>query len=230
MKRDKQDVAILILGVLVAVLLIALIVINVFDLKIGQTEALKPSETVPPGEDMQQGFQFSDTPEIILGSGDTQGRDEMSDVSTSDGSVAMSLVTGSFAQRGGPAFSLYVDTETFQMTELDGHCYFSLSGDAGASFYLEVAYHDSADAQALADTLLNDYGIIAEAQNNGTVSLGNYEAINVQGSALETRLDAYLIQTANGCITLVLCTPGNANATYTANLHASMETLALTEN
>lgn len=229
MKRDKQDVAILVLGILVAVLLVALIVINAFDLKLEKMEA-PPMETVPPSNERQNGFQFSETPEIILGSGDTQGRDETSDVSTDSGSVSMSLVTGSFAQRGGPGFSLYLDKETFQLTENDGYCYFSLSGDAGASLYLEVAYHDGADAQTLAGTLLNEYGIVADPMSNGVVQLGDYEAVNVQSSALETRLDAYVIQTAQGCITLVLCTPGDTMKTYADSLRASMATLALTES
>lgn len=230
MKRGKQDVAILVLGILVAVLLAVLIVINVFDLKLDQTETPPPLETIPVSDDTQEGFQFSDTPEIILGSGDTQGRDDTSDVSTDGGSIAMTLVAGSFAQRGGPDFSLYLDKETFQMTENDGYCYFSLNGDAGASLYLEVAYHDGADAKTLAGTLLNDYGIVVEPQNNGDVQLGDYAAINVQGSALETRLDAYVIKTAQGCITLVLCTPGDAMAAYADSLRASMATLVLTEN
>lgn len=230
MKRDKQDVAILVLGILVAVLVIALIVINALDLKLGKTEAPPPAETALPTDNAQQGFQFSDTPEIILGSGDTQGRDDKSDIATDGGSVSMSLVTGSFAQRGGPDFSLYLDKETFQMTEIDGYCYFSLTGDEGASLYLELAYHAGADAQTLAGTLLNDYGLVAEPQNNGTVQLGGYEAINVQGSTLETRLDAYLIQTAQGCVTLVLSTPGDRLSNFSHSLRASMQTLALTEN
>lgn len=230
MKRDKQDVAILVLGILVAVLLVALIVINVFDWKPEKLETPLPSETVPPTDETQEGFQFSDAPEIILGSGDAQGREDTSDVSTDSGSVAMALVTGSFAQRGGPDFSLYLDKETFQMTENDGYCYFSLDGDAGASLYLEVAYHDGAGAQTLAETLLNDYGIVANPQNNGAVQIGDYEAVNVQGSALETRLDAYVIETAHGCITLVLCTPGDTMAVYADSLRASMATLALTGN
>lgn len=229
MKRDRQDVAIVVLGSLVAVLLVALIVIHVFDLKLVRPEA-PPAETVPSSGDTQEGFQFSDAPEIILGSGDAQGRADASDVSTDSGSVSMSLVTGSFAQRGGPDFSLYLDKETFQMTENDGYCYFSLSGGAGASLYLEIAYHDGADAQTLAGELLKSYGIVAEPQNNGAVQLGGYAAVNVQGSALETRLDAYVIETAHGCITLVLCTPGGAGGASADSLRASMETLALTEN
>lgn len=230
MKRDKQDIAILVLSILVAVLLVALILVNMFDLKLGNTETPSDPPTEPPNNQTQDDSQFSDTPEIILGSGDAQGREEQADVTTNGSSVAMTLVTGSFAQRGGPDFSLYLDKATFQLTENDGYCYFSLNGDAGASLYLEVAYHDGADAEALAGTLLNDYGIVAEPQNNGTVQLSDYEAMNVQGKALETRLDAYVIQTAHGCITLVLCTPGDTGTAYADSLRASMATLALQEN
>lgn len=229
MKRDKQDAAILALSILVAVLFIALIVINVFDLKLRQAET-QPPEAGTASDGTQDGFQFSDTPEIILGSGDAQERDDALNVATDSGSVAMTLVTGSFAQRGGPDFSLYLDKETFQMTESGGHCYFSLRDSSGASLYLELAYHDGADAQTLAGALLSDYGIVADPQIQETAQLGDYEAANVQGRALETQLDAYVLQTAHGCITLVLCTPGNVTVAGADSLRASMETLVLTDN
>ena len=71
MKRDKQDVAILILSILVAALLITFLVVKVFDLKIGKTD-VGTQQSVSPSDDAQQEFPFSDTPEIILGSGDAQ--------------------------------------------------------------------------------------------------------------------------------------------------------------
>lgn len=116
------------------------------------------------------------------------------------------------------------------MTEIDGHCYFSPYDDPAASLYLELAYHDGADAQTLSGTLLNDYGIAAEPQNNGVISLSDYEAIHVQAGGMETALDAYLIQTGHGCITLVLCTPGSGGSSGADSLSASMKTLSLQEN
>lgn len=231
MKRDKQDIAILVLTVLVVVLAIALVVVNVTGIKIGRAELPATETPAAPSDAVQKGdFPFSDTPEIILGSGETQDRADLSDVSVSGGSVSMALVTGSFAQRGGPDFSLYLDKDTFEMTEIDGHCYFCLHGDFSANVYLELAYIDGADAQPLAATLLDDYGILTDPQNNGTVQFGDYEAVNVQGSTVDTKLDAYIIQTSRGCITLVLCTPDGTMQSYYNSLYASMTTLALTQN
>lgn len=228
MKRSKQDIAVIVLAILVVALAVALVVVNVLDIKIGQPQTPAAETPAAPSDDAQQNFPFSDTPEIILGNGETQERDDTADISVDGGSISMSLVTGSFAQRGGPDFSLYLDQDTFEMTEIDGHCYFCLQGDFSASTYLELAYIDSADAQALASALLNDYGLLIDQQNNGTVQFGNYEAINVQGSTVDTKLDAYVIQTGTGCITLVLCTPGNTAQSHYNSLYASMTTLVLT--
>lgn len=228
MKRDAQDVAIRALSVLVALLLAALVVIRVFDIKIGGGAGDIVSV---PGAAPSQTAVGTDAPEIILGSGADQGRAAAQDVDTAaDETVAMSLVTGSFVRRGGPDFSLYLDTESFQQTEMDGRCYFALPGDAGATLYLELSWFSGAEAERLAETLLSDYGLVAAAQQNGAVALGDYEALNLTGSALETRLDAYVLQREGGCLALVLCTPASPSPAAEASLRASMETLQLTEN
>ena len=53
MKRDKQDVAILILSILVAALLVTFLVVKVFDLKIGKTD-VGTQQSVSPSDDAQQ--------------------------------------------------------------------------------------------------------------------------------------------------------------------------------
>ena len=112
----------------------------------------------------------------------------------------MRLVTGSFAQRGGPDFSLYLDKGVFLSTELDGKCCFARADDASMDAYLEIGYHMGADAQTLAGTLLNDYGTIASMETLGEVKLGGLTAYGAKGVTVQRELEAYLIPTANGCM------------------------------
>lgn len=228
-KRSGQDVAVLLLSALVVLLAIAVAVVNIFGIRIHPAPQA-PEEVQTTPQVSPQGFQFSDTPEMILGSGESGGRGEKADIPVGSGSVSMNLVTGSFSQRGGPDFTLYIDKSTFELTEMDGRCYFCLSGDFSADLYLELTYLDGAQAETLAQTLLDDYGNVTEPENRGTVQLGDYEAVNVRGGGLETTLDAYIIQTERGCVTLVRCSPGGTMQSYTDQLAASMATLSLVEN
>ena len=70
--------------------------------------------------------------------------------------------------------------------------------------YLEIGYHMGADAQTLAGTLLNDYGTIASMETLGEVKLGGLTAYGAKGVTVQRELEAYLIPTANGCISVVL--------------------------
>ena len=140
----------------------------------------------------------------------------------------MQLVTGSFAQRGGPDFSLYLDKDVFLSTELDGKCCFARADDASMDAYLEIGYHMGADAQTLAGTLLNDYGTIASMETLGEVKLGGLTAYGVKGVTVQRELEAYLIPTANGCISVVLCHAGTAPASWYDSLLASAQTLQIT--
>lgn len=76
--------------------------------------------------------------------------------------------------------------------------------------YLEIGYHMGADAQTLAGTLLNDYGTIASMETLGEVKLGSLTAYGAKGVTVQRELEAYLIPTANGCISVVLCHAGTA--------------------
>ena len=140
----------------------------------------------------------------------------------------MQLVTGSFAQRGGPDFSLYLDKGVFLSTELDGKCCFARADDASMDAYLEIGYHMGADAQTLAGTLLNDYGAIASMETLGEVKLGGLTAYGAKGVTVQRELEAYLIPTANGCISVVLCHAGTAPASWYDSLLASAQTLQIT--
>ena len=140
----------------------------------------------------------------------------------------MQLVTGSFAHRGGPDFSLYLDTSVFLSTEMDGKCCFARADDASMDAYLEIGYHPSADAQTLAGTILNDYGTIATTEALGQVQLGGLNAYGVSGATVQKQLEAYLIPTADGCVSVVLCRAGTAPAGWYESLLASAQTLQIT--
>ncbi len=140
----------------------------------------------------------------------------------------MQLVTGSFAQRGGPDFSLYLDTSVFLSTEMDGKCCFARADDASMDAYLEIGYHPGAHAQTLAGTILNDYGTIATTETLGQVQLGGLNAYGVSGATVQKQLVAYLIPTADGCISVVLSRAGTAPAGWYESLLASAQTLQIT--
>ena len=145
------------------------------------------------------------------------------------GDKTMQLVTGSFAQRGGPDFSLYLDTSVFLSTEMDGKCCFARADDASMDAYLEIGYHPGADAQTLAGTILNDYGTIATTESLGQVKLGDLNAYGVNGATVQRQLEAYLIPTAYGCISVVLCRAGTAPAGWYESLLASAQTLQIAD-
>lgn len=115
-KRTGVERAVIVMAVVVVLLAIALIVVNVADIRIRRPAAgpEAPAETTLPQ------FPFGDEPELILGSGETPARDAEQAVPVDGEDKTMQLVTGSFAQRGGPDFSLYLDKGVFLSTELDG--------------------------------------------------------------------------------------------------------------
>jgi len=220
-KRTGVEQAVIVMAVVVVLLAIALIVVNVAGIRIHKQTAEPPAAT-----DLPQ-FPYSDEPELILGSGQAPARETEQTVSVDGTDTAMRLVTGSFAQRGGPDFSLYLDTSAFLSTEMDGKCCFARADDASMDAYLEIGYHPGADAQTLAATLLNDYGTIAETETLGAVKLGDLNAYGVTGATVQKQLEAYLIPTADGCISVVLCRAGTAPAGWYESLLASAQTLQI---
>lgn len=176
-KRTGVERAVIVMAVVVVLLAIALIVVNVADIRIRRPAAgpEAPVETTLPQ------FPFGDEPELILGSGEAPARDAEQAVPVDGEDKTMQLVTGSFAQRGGPDFSLYLDKGVFLSTELDGKCCFARADDASMDAYLEIGYHMGADAQTLAGTLLNDYGTIASMETLGEVKLGGLDRLRCQG-------------------------------------------------
>lgn len=221
-KRTGVERAVIVMAVVVVLLAIALIVVNAAGIRIH-----KPAPETPVATNLPQ-FPFSDEPELILGSGQAPSRDAQQAVSVGGVDKTMQLVNGSFAQRGGPDFSLYLDTSVFLSTEMDGKCCFARADDTSMDAYLEIGYHPGADAKTLAGTILNDYGTIANTETLGQVKLGDLNAYDVNGATVQKQLEAYLIQTADGCVSVVLCRAGTAPAGWYDSLLASAQTLQIT--
>lgn len=81
-----------------------------------------------------------------------------------------------------------------------------------------MAITRGADAQTLAGTILNDYGTIATTETLGQVKLGGLNAYGVNGATVQKQLEAYLIPTADGCVSVVLCRAGTAPAGWYESL------------
>ena len=212
-KRTGVERAVIVMAVVVVLLAIALIVVNAAGIRIHKSAPEAPAATNLPQ------FPFSDEPELILGSGQAPSRDARQAVSVGGEDKTMQLVTGSFAQRGGPDFSLYLDTSVFLSTEMDGKCCFARADDASMDAYLEIGYHPGAD----------DYGTIATTESLGQVKLGDLNAYGVNGATVQRQLEAYLIPTAYGCISVVLCRAGTAPAGWYESLLASAQTLQIAD-
>lgn len=139
--------------------------------------------------------------------------------------VSMTLVSGSFRHMGGPEFSLYVDKTRYQVTDVDGYCYITL--EAGDSIYGEIGFRPDTDAETLSAAFLREYGNMQQTQDGGDVTLGDYTARHLTGETMTSVFDAYLIDVDGGCVTLVICTPGEAVEGHGIRLLASFETLKL---
>ena len=230
MKRDGQDRAIRFLLILNLVLLIVFLVLKIADVRVRPASAPDEAPEAVVSDAPVPRFTLGDTPEQILGAGSVPNRPQETTLPTEGDQQTASLISGSFAQRGGPDFSLYLDSRTFQLIENEGRCYFCPHDELGAKLYLELAFLPETDAQTVAASLLQDYGVMEETEEIGAAEFGGREAVRVQGQSVETQLDAYVIPIDGGCVTAVLCTPGGAEGPRTASLRASLETLELYEN
>lgn len=178
------------------------------------TDARAPEDAVlAPGEAEQ-----------IIGSGDAAGRSAQTTLTAGDESVDADLVVGSFRQRGGPDFSLYVPGSDFRLTENEGRCYVSAAGNAGAKLYVELTFMPNTDAASVAPSLLKSYGAVTMSAGEKTQAFGEHSAVYITGSSAETDLEAYVVSVNGGCLTVVTCVPG-AGSSEASLLRASVETL-----
>ena len=151
-------------------------------------------------------------PVKIVGNADSSGRPAQMTLTFGDEQVDADLAMGSFRQRGGPDFSLYIDSTRYKLSENEGRCYVAASGNAGAKCYLELAFLPNSDAASVASTLLSSYGAVTVNPAEKTEAFGGYSAIRVTGSSAETDLEACVVSVNGGSLTVVLCVPGMQSA------------------
>jgi hypothetical protein len=230
-QRSGRQRAIVALTIFDLILLIAFFVLHIADIRLTDRDSARPIDqaAIPVVTDARAPEDASlpagEAEQIIRG---TEGSDRpVQGTLTVDGEqVEAGLVVGSFQQRGGPSFSLYMDSERFRLTENEGRCYVAANGNGGVKQYLELAFLPNTDAASVANTLLSSYGAVSSEAAEHTEVFGGFPAFYIKGSSVETDLEAYVVSVNGGCVTVVLCTPGISDASASA-LRASLDTLLL---
>lgn len=227
-KRSGFERAIWVLVILDVILLAAFLVLHVTDTRLqdldGDIHPAAPIVTdarAPEDASLQPGEA-----EKIICTADTSGRSAQTILTVGDAQITADLVSGSFQQRGGPNFSLYIDSAAFRLLENEGRCYVASSGNAGSKLYLELSFLPNTDAATVASKLLDSYGAVTSATPEKTEAFGGYSGVRVTGSSPETDLEAYVVSVNTGCLTAVLCCPG-ADLQGADSLRASLDTLIL---
>ena len=189
-------------------LLTILLVVNIFHIRIDTPENAVPVlqtqqpaviEAVTP-----EPFALGDEPEQILIDNSDVDRPAETSLPIGDEEQLATLVAGSFALRGGPDFSLYLDRSRFQLIENEGRCYFCPQNDGG-DLYLEIAYFNGVKSERLAPSVFQDYGIIIQASDVGDAELNGHAAKHVTAKTMENNYEAYVLDSESGCVTLVFC-------------------------
>ena len=231
-KRTGLQRTILYFAVFDILLLIAFLVLHITDTRLadGESAYTDPHGIVPIVTEVQapedSALQKGEAEQIIRSGSDAVGRPAQMQLSADGVQFDANLVVGSFGQRGGPDFSLYVDTASFRLTENEGRCYVSDAGSTGSKLYLELAFLPNTDAATVAVSLLNSYGAVTVNPAEKTEAFGGHAALRVTGSSPETDLEAYLIPINNGCLTVVKCVPG-LSAEHADRLLASFDSLLI---
>lgn len=152
-------------------------------------------------------------------------------ISTVDGEeVTLTLVSGSFQRTGGPDFSLYVDKNQYQVNDVDGCCY--ITTDEGST-YAEIGFRPETDAETLSAGFLGEYGNMQDSSDLGEQTLGSNSVRKLAGRTMDSAFEAFLLDTEEGCVTMVVCSPlGDASpmsaaATDAVRLVDALRTLTL---
>ena len=209
-------------------LLTGLLIINLFHIRLDAPVSVIP--TLPPqqpvAEFTPEPFTLGDDPEqLLIDSSDVDRPAETSLPLDSEDRQA-TLVAGSFAQRGGPDFSLYLDQDTFQLIENEGRCYFTPQ-DSASNLYLEIAYFNGVEADVLAPSVFQDYGIIIQASDVGDAELNGHAAKHVTAKTMENNYEAYVLDSESGCVTLVFCSSDAISEKTQQALHSSLQSFQL---
>lgn len=215
--------------VLDVLLLAAYLIIQMIGTTVGGKDTAAQSVPLPPDPEVVETsapFVLQDEPEQLLV--DLTGLDRPAETALPAGEQTLdtNLISGSFALRGGPDFSLYLDTETFQLIETEGRCFFAPTDDSG-TLYLEITFHPNVASQALSESILWDYGVIIQSDTPEQAKLNGQNALHLKAKTMETQLESWLLDVNDGCVSLTLCAPGGDTTAKYHSLAASMETFAL---
>ena len=224
-KRSGIEWLIWLFVILDILLLVGFIVLHVTDTRLVDNDIHHAS--IPIVNDVQapeDAALRSGEAEMILGNSDASGRAAQSVLTVDGVQIDADLVVGSFRQRGGPDFSLYMDSNSFKLSENEGRCYVAASGNAGVKEYIELSYLPNCEAGSVASNLLSSYGAVVVNPAEKTECFGGFPALHVTGSSAETDLDSYTIAYNGGCVTIVLCTPGMPDD-GTNSLRATLDSL-----
>lgn len=209
-----------------------LLIVNIFHIRVDGAPATS-IPTLPPQDAISiptaTPFEMSGDPEKLLIDNSDVDRPAETMLPVGDAEQNATLVAGSFALRGGPEFSLYLDQSLFQLIENEGRCYFCPQDNA-SDLYLEVAYFNGARAETLAASVFQDYGIIIQKNDVETTELNGQSAFHVSAKTMENQLEAYVMDAQTGCVTLIFCTPGSGSLKTQSALAASMQSFALVQN
>lgn len=226
-KRSGVEKLIWLFVILDVLLLVGFMILHITDTRVVDPDVHHAS--IPVVDDVQapeDALLKNGEAEQIVGSGDASGRAAQTTLTVGDAQIDADLVVGSFQQRGGPSFSLYMDSSSFKLSENEGRCYVAASGNNGVKQYIELAFLPNCEAGSVAANLLSSYGAVSVDPSERTEAFGGLSAIRVTGSSAETDLDSYVVSYNGGCVTVVLCTPGTASSGSDI-LRASLDSLIL---
>ncbi len=214
-------------------LLTVLLVVNLFHIRIDTPEgivipAMHTQQPIAVEVITPEPFSLGDEPEQLLIDSSDVDRPAETMLPIGEEEQQATLVAGSFALRGGPDFSLYLDQTRFQLIENQGRCYFCPQNDGG-DLYLEVAYFNGVHSDRLAPSVFQDYGIIIQASDVEDAELNGQTAKHVTAKTMENHFEAYVLDSDGGSVTLVFCGSDAISETTQQALIASMQSFQLSD-
>ena len=212
-------------------LLTALLLVNLFHIRIDTPEssvipAMHTQQPIAVEVITPEPFTMGDEPEQLLIDSSDVDRPAETMLPIGEEEQQATLVAGSFALRGGPDFSLYLDQTRFQLIENEGRCYFCPQNDGG-DLYLEIAYFNGVHSERLAPSVFQDYGIIIQASEVKDAQLNGQAAKHVTAKTMENHFEAYVLDSDSGCVTLVFCGSDAISESTQQALLASMQSFQL---
>lgn len=170
------------------------------------------------------------TPEVVVTTPNTQQGMTPEDVNVEihgeEEVVSMTAVSGTFASAGGPNFTLLVDKDRYQVNDVGGYCYITMSTGMSGDVYAEIGFRAGETAETIGTSILNEYGVMSSVTELGSEQLGKNTVLHVRGETVQNIFDVYLLNVSGGCVTLVTSTTSETEA-HRARLTASLETLEI---